>query len=61
MTDAIVIEVEGEAVGLVLREPDGFRFLATHRDQQQMEGRLFRSASAAERAALALRRCQEQD
>lgn len=58
MTDAFVIEVEGEAVGLVLKEPDGFRFLASHRDHQRMEGRLFRSALAAERAAEQVSRCQ---
>lgn len=59
MTDAIVIEVEGEAVGLVLKEPDGFRFLAAHRDHQPMEGRLYRSAFAAERAAIDMRRGQD--
>jgi len=59
MTDAIVIEVEGEAVGLVLKERDGFRFLASHRDHEPLEGRLFRSPFAAERAAIGMRRCQD--
>ena len=59
MTDAIVIEVEGEAVGLVLKERDGFRFLASHRDHETLEGRLFRSPFAAERVAIDVRRCRE--
>ena len=59
MTDAFVIEVDGEAVGLVLKEAEGFRFVAAHRDHQALEGRLFRTAFAAERAAIDMRLCGE--
>ena len=58
MTDAFVIEVEGEAVGLVLKEREGFRFVASHRDHTPLDGQLFRTAFAAERAAIDLTRCR---
>jgi len=56
MSDAFVIEVEGEAVGLVMKEHEGFRFIASHKDQVPLDGRLFRTPTAAERAAVAARR-----
>jgi hypothetical protein len=58
MTDAFVIEVDGEAVGLVLKEREGFRFVAANRDHTALDGRLFPTAFAAERAAIDLRRCK---
>jgi hypothetical protein len=59
MTDAFVIEVDGDAVGLVLKEREGFRFVASDRDHYALDGRLVSSAFAAERAATELRRCQD--
>jgi hypothetical protein len=56
MSDAFVIEVEGDAVGLVVKEREGFRFVASNRDHLPLEGRLFRSPNAAERAVVEARR-----
>ena len=58
MNAAYVIEVEGEAVGLVVKEPEGFRFMASRSEVFGLDGRLFRSASQAERAAAELQRCR---
>ena len=55
MTAAYVIEVDGEAVGLVVKEPEGFRFVAAQQQQFPIDGRVFRSAEQAERAATRLR------
>jgi len=56
MSDAYVIEVEGEAVGVVVKERQGFRFVASNRDHLPLEGRLFPTPTAAERAAIETRR-----
>jgi len=56
MSDAFVIEVDGDAVGVQLVEREDFRFVASNRDHLPLEGRLFRTPTAAERAAIEARR-----
>lgn len=56
MHDAYVIEIGEEAVGIVAREPRGFRFYAAKPSFRQLEGQIFDSAKKAQCAALDLRR-----
>jgi hypothetical protein len=57
MSDTFIIEVSSQAAGIVVRNPGGFRFFAASPRFNAMEGRLFRNAREAERAAAgALRR-----
>ena len=51
MSDSYIIEVNSKPVGIVVRDPDGYRFFAASRRFYQMDGRLFRNAREAERAA----------
>jgi hypothetical protein len=51
MSDCYIIEVGSEQAGIVVRDPKGFRFFAASPRFHQLEGRLFRSAREAERAA----------
>jgi hypothetical protein len=52
MSDTYIIEVRSEAAGIVVRNPEGYRFFsATHRFNP-LEGQLFRNAREAERAAV---------
>ena len=51
MSDTFIIEVASQTAGIVVRDPDGYRFFsATHRFNP-LEGQLFRSAREAERVA----------
>lgn len=51
MSDTYIIEVGSQAAGIVVRDPKGYRlFAATHR-YNPLEGRLFRNAREADRAA----------
>jgi len=52
MSDNFIIEIQSQAVGIVVRNPDGYRFFAASPRFNAMEGQLFRSADEAERAAL---------
>jgi hypothetical protein len=54
MSDTYIIEVNSKAAGIVVRDPDGngYRFFAASHRFNSMEGRLFRSAREAERAAI---------
>ncbi len=54
MSSAFVIEVDGAAAGVVLAEAAGLRFYASDRAYWDLDGRLFRSAREAERAAARL-------
>lgn len=49
----IAIEVDGEPLGVVVREADGFRFLAVRFSAFAIEGQLFDSVDAARAAASA--------
>jgi hypothetical protein len=51
MSDRYIIEVNSQAAGIVIRNRDGFRFFAASHPFHALEGRLFRSAREAERAA----------
>jgi hypothetical protein len=56
MSDTYIIEVSSEAAGIVVRGPDGYQFFAATHRYNPLEGRLFRNAREAERAALQLAR-----
>ena len=51
MSDSYIIEVRSQAAGIVVRNPDGYRFFAASHRFNPMEGQLFRNAREAERAA----------
>lgn len=51
MSDTYVIEVGSQAAGIVVRDTKGYRFFAATRRFNPLEGRLFRNAHEAERAA----------
>jgi hypothetical protein len=51
MSDTYIIEVSSQAAGIVVRETAGFRFFAASHRFNRLEGRLFRNAREAERAA----------
>jgi len=51
MSDTYIIEVSSEAAGIVVREKSGFRFFAATHRFNPLEGRIFRTARDAERAA----------
>jgi hypothetical protein len=52
MSDTYIIEVSSQAAGIVVRDIAGFRFFAASKRFFALEGRLFRNAREAERAAL---------
>jgi hypothetical protein len=52
MFDSYVIEVSSKTAGIVVRDKSGFRFFASNHDFDSLEGRYFRSAREAERAAI---------
>jgi hypothetical protein len=51
MSDTYIIEVSSQAAGIVVRDPEGYRFFAASHQFNPMEGQLFRNAREAERAA----------
>jgi len=54
MSDSYIIEISSKPAGIVVRDPDGYRFFAASRRFYQMDGQLFRNAREAERAATRL-------
>jgi hypothetical protein len=54
MSDRYIIEVNSQPAGVVVRNAEGFRFFAASQRFGRMEGKLFRNASEAERAAIRL-------
>jgi len=54
MPNAYIIEVHNRTAGIVARDQRGFRFFSAERTFDSLEGREFRSARDAERAARAL-------
>jgi hypothetical protein len=54
MSDNFIIEVSSKAAGIVVRNPDGYRFFAANHRFNAMEGQLFRNAREAEQAAIRL-------
>ena len=51
MSENYIIEIGSQAAGIVVRDPDGYRFFAATHRFNPMEGQLFRNAREAERAA----------
>ena len=51
MSDTYIIEVGSQPAGIVVRDPKGYRFFAAAHRFNPLEGRLFRNAREAERAA----------
>jgi hypothetical protein len=54
MSNIFIIEVRSEAAGIVMRNPDGYRFFAASHRFIPLEGQLFRNPREAERAAIRL-------
>jgi hypothetical protein len=54
MSKAYIIEVHNRTAGIVTGDEHGFRFFSSERAFDRLEGREFRSARDAERAARAL-------
>ena len=50
-SDTYIIEVSQQAAGIVVRDPDGYRFFAASHRFNPMEGLLFANGREAERAA----------
>jgi hypothetical protein len=51
MSDTYIIEVFSQPAGIVVRDPEGFRFFAASSRFYRLEGQVFRTAREAERAA----------
>ena len=51
MSENYIIEIGSQAAGIVVRDPDGYRFFAATHRFNPLEGQLFRNAREAERAA----------
>ncbi len=60
VSDSYVIEVSSETAGIVVRDKSGFRFFAANHDFYSLEGRYFRSAREAERAATRFKQSREE-
>jgi hypothetical protein len=54
MSNAYIIEVGSRTAGIVAKDERGYRFFSSDRIFDSLEGREFRSARDAERAARAL-------
>ncbi len=54
MSDRYIIEVGSQQAGIVVRDPEGYRFFAASQRFYSLEGRVFRNAREAERAAARL-------
>ena len=51
MSDTYIIEVFSQPAGIVVRDPEGFRFFAASSRFYRLEGLVFRNAREAVRAA----------
>ena len=51
MSDTFIIEVGSQPAGIVVRDPDGYRFFAASHRFNRLDGQLFRNPREAERAA----------
>ena len=50
MSDSYIIEVGSKTAGIVVRNPEGYRFFAATHRFNALEGQLFRNAREAEHA-----------
>jgi hypothetical protein len=48
---AFVIETAGTAAGIVVRQPDGYRFFAANQQFTLLDGSIFKTPKAAQKAA----------
>jgi hypothetical protein len=51
MSDTFIIEVGSQPAGIVVRDPDGYRFFAASHRFNRLDGQIFRNPRQAERAA----------
>jgi hypothetical protein len=51
MSDSYIIEVNSQTAGIVVRNPEGYRFFSSSHRFDRLEGHVFRNAREAERAA----------
>lgn len=56
MPEAYIIEIDDRTAGIIAKDQRGYRFFASDRSFDGLEGREFRNARDAERAARALLR-----
>ena len=54
MPQTYIIEVRSQAAGIVVRSSEGYVFFAASQNFNRLDGKLFRSAREAERAAARL-------
>lgn len=54
MSHAYLIEIEQNTVGLIIREPEGYRFYATRHSLKGLQRNLFETATAAHHAVVDL-------
>ena len=54
MSDSYIIEVGSQPAGIVVRNPEGYRFFAATHRFNRLEGQIFRNPREAERAAFRL-------
>ena len=54
MSDARIIEIEGETAGIAVTDAGGVNFYAAHRKFYPLDGLHFRTCKDAERAAVEL-------
>ena len=54
MSDSYIIEVSSQAAGIVVRDRLGYRFFAAAEPYFRLDGRVFRTARDAQRAAAQL-------
>src|SRR3979411_2109560 len=52
VSDTYIIEVSSQAAGIVVRDPDGYRFFAASHRFNRLEGQLFRKPRDDGRAAI---------
>jgi hypothetical protein len=61
MPDSYIIELNSQAAGIVVRNPEGYRFFASSHQFNRLEGQVFRNAGEAERAARRLINGEEKE
>lgn len=58
---AFVIETADTAAGIIVRQPDGYRFFAADQQFNLLDGSIFKSPKAAQQAADLMRRAAVRD
>lgn len=58
---AFVIETAETAAGVIVRQSNGYRFFAADQQFQQLDGSIFKSPKAAQKAADLMRRAAQRD